>query len=57
MWLNGAPGSGKGANQNHILQTRGLEDCICMSDLLVGGGGEEGQERERVCMRVRARGK
>jgi hypothetical protein len=57
VWLNGAPGSGKGANQNHILQTRGLEDCICMSDLLVGGGGEEGQERERVCMRVRARGK
>jgi hypothetical protein len=34
VWLNGAPGSGKGANQNHILQTRGLEVCISLSDLL-----------------------
>lgn len=35
VWLNGAPGAGKGANTQHILKTRGLDHSICLSTLLV----------------------
>jgi adenylate kinase len=34
VWLNGAPGSGKGANTHHIMKTRGLEATFSMSGLL-----------------------
>lgn len=34
VWLNGAPGSGKGANTPFILQSRSLSRSITMSDLL-----------------------
>mmetsp|Transcript_15099 Transcript_15099/g.26786 ORF Transcript_15099/g.26786 Transcript_15099/m.26786 type:complete len:566 (-) Transcript_15099:1070-2767(-) len=34
IWLNGAPGSGKGANAKHLLKIRGLDHSICISDLL-----------------------
>jgi len=35
IFLNGAPGSGKGVNTPHILQTRGFDSSICVSSLLV----------------------
>lgn len=35
VWLNGAPGAGKGANTQHILKTRGLDHSVCLSTLLV----------------------
>lgn len=35
IFLNGAPGSGKGINTPHILQTRGIDASICVSSLLV----------------------
>ncbi|KAF5837183.1 hypothetical protein DUNSADRAFT_4743 [Dunaliella salina] len=35
VFLNGAPGSGKGANTVHILKTRGLETSISLSSLLI----------------------
>ncbi|KAI8474928.1 MAG: hypothetical protein J3K34DRAFT_374708 [Monoraphidium minutum] len=34
IFLNGAPGSGKGVNTPHILQTRGFDSSICVSSLL-----------------------
>jgi hypothetical protein len=34
VWLNGAPGSGKGANTPFILQSRGLSRAVTMSSLL-----------------------
>eukprot|EP00798_Chlamydomonas_sp_ICE-L_P013833 gene13833-19754_t len=34
VFLNGAPGAGKGANTSHILAARGLEQVICVSSLL-----------------------
>eukprot|EP00878_Enallax_costatus_P008241 GHUV01008615.1.p1 GENE.GHUV01008615.1~~GHUV01008615.1.p1 ORF type:complete len:600 (+),score=182.10 GHUV01008615.1:310-2109(+) len=34
IWLNGAPGSGKGVSTPHILKARGLTRSICMSSLL-----------------------
>jgi len=35
VWLNGAPGSGKGVNTVHIMKTRGLEASLSLSALLV----------------------
>jgi hypothetical protein len=35
IFLNGAPGSGKGVNTPHILATRGIDSSICVSSLLV----------------------
>ena len=35
VFLNGAPGSGKGVNTPHILETRGIDSAICVSSLLV----------------------
>lgn len=35
VWLNGAPGAGKGVNTVHILKTRGLDRDISLSDLLI----------------------
>ena len=35
VFLNGAPGSGKGTNTPFLLQSRGLTRSICASDLLV----------------------
>lgn len=34
VWLNGAPGSGKGANTSFILGARGLSRAVTMSTLL-----------------------
>ena len=34
VWLNGPPGSGKGANTPFILQSRGLSRAVTMSSLL-----------------------
>lgn len=34
VWLNGAPGSGKGANTPFILESRGLSRAVSMSSLL-----------------------
>eukprot|EP00891_Asterochloris_glomerata_P009685 jgi/Astpho2/9685/e_gw1.00147.4.1_t len=34
VWLNGAPGAGKGANTQFILQSRGLSRAVPMSDML-----------------------
>ena len=34
VWLNGAPGSGKGANTPFILDSRGLNRAVTMSSLL-----------------------
>ena len=34
VWLNGAPGSGKGANTPFILESRGLNRAVTMSSLL-----------------------
>eukprot|EP00884_Botryococcus_braunii_P018635 jgi/Botrbrau1/5455/Bobra.27_1s0006.1 len=34
VWLNGAPGSGKGANTPFILESRGLTRAVSMSSLL-----------------------
>ncbi|GIL75776.1 hypothetical protein Vretifemale_5490 [Volvox reticuliferus] len=34
VWLNGAPGAGKGANTQHILKTRGLDHSVNLSSLL-----------------------
>eukprot|EP00882_Tetradesmus_deserticola_P019249 GHRQ01020707.1.p1 GENE.GHRQ01020707.1~~GHRQ01020707.1.p1 ORF type:complete len:460 (+),score=213.56 GHRQ01020707.1:50-1381(+) len=34
VWLNGAPGSGKGVNTGHILKTRGLTKHFTVSGLL-----------------------
>ncbi|GBF89078.1 adenylate kinase [Raphidocelis subcapitata] len=34
VFLNGAPGSGKGVNTPHILATRGIDSSICVSSLL-----------------------
>ncbi|MEW5303485.1 MAG: hypothetical protein WDW36_006171 [Sanguina aurantia] len=34
VWLNGAPGAGKGVNTDHVLQTRGLDMSMCISSLL-----------------------
>ncbi|MEW5309977.1 MAG: hypothetical protein WDW38_001815 [Sanguina aurantia] len=34
VWLNGAPGAGKGVNTDHVLQTRGLDISMCISSLL-----------------------
>ena len=34
VWLNGAPGSGKGANTPFILESRGLTRAVTMSSLL-----------------------
>ena len=34
VWLNGAPGSGKGTNTPYILRSRGLSRAVCVSDLL-----------------------
>jgi len=34
VWLNGAPGAGKGTQTPYILQIRGLSRAIVMSDLL-----------------------
>lgn len=34
IWLNGAPGSGKGTNINWIMKSRGLSRAIGMSQLL-----------------------
>lgn len=34
VWLNGAPGSGKGVNTPHILKIRGLSRCVTVSSLL-----------------------
>ncbi|KIZ03084.1 adenylate kinase 1 [Monoraphidium neglectum] len=34
IFLNGAPGSGKGINTPHILKTRGFDSSICVSSLL-----------------------
>lgn len=36
MWLNGAPGSGKGTNMPFIMASRGLSRAIGMSQLLDG---------------------
>lgn len=35
VWLNGAPGAGKGVNTEHILKTRGLDHSFCMSQMLM----------------------
>lgn len=34
VWLNGAPGSGKGANTPYIMESRGITRAITMSSLL-----------------------
>jgi len=34
VWLNGAPGSGKGANTDFILEIRGLKRAVTVSQLL-----------------------
>ena len=34
VWLNGAPGSGKGANTPFILDSRGLTRAVTMSSML-----------------------
>ncbi|PNH12318.1 adenylate kinase, partial [Tetrabaena socialis] len=34
VWLNGAPGAGKGANTQHILKTRGLDHSVNLSSML-----------------------
>jgi adenylate kinase family enzyme len=34
VWLNGAPGSGKGTNTPFILRSRGLGRAVCVSSLL-----------------------
>lgn len=34
IWLNGAPGSGKGINTTHILKARGLSRSVTISSLL-----------------------
>jgi len=36
VWLNGAPGAGKGANTAFVLEIRGLKRAVTMSDLLDG---------------------
>lgn len=33
VWLNGAPGSGKGVNTPYILESRGLTRAVSMSSL------------------------
>lgn len=33
VWLNGAPGSGKGVNTPFILESRGLSRAVSMSSL------------------------
>lgn len=48
VWLNGAPGSGKGTNMPFIMKSRGLSRAVTMSQLLDGSsaikvGGEEGR--------------
>ncbi len=35
VWLNGAPGSGKGVSTPHILRARNMSRSVCMSTLLV----------------------
>ena len=40
MWLNGAPGSGKGVNTPFILESRGLTRAVTMSSLF--------QDREEI---------
>ena len=53
VWLNGAPGSGKGTNLKFIMKSRGLSRAVGMSQLLdtspdirvrvcKGGGGGAG---------------
>ncbi|KAK9843601.1 hypothetical protein WJX84_009096 [Apatococcus fuscideae] len=39
VWLNGAPGSGKGVNTPFILTSRGLDRAISMSSLLTRHAG------------------
>lgn len=39
VWLNGAPGSGKGANTPFILESRSLSRAVTMSSLLEGHAG------------------
>ena len=34
VWLNGAPGSGKGSNLQFIMKSRGLSRAVGMSQLL-----------------------
>ncbi|MEW5307381.1 MAG: hypothetical protein WDW36_009784 [Sanguina aurantia] len=34
VWLNGAPGAGKGVNTDHVLKTRGLDLSLCVSEAL-----------------------
>ena len=36
VWLNGAPGSGKGTNMPFIMKSRGLSRTVTMSQLLDG---------------------
>lgn len=36
IWLNGAPGSGKGANTPFILKHRGLSRAVAVSSLVAG---------------------
>lgn len=36
VWLNGAPGAGKGTHTSYVLQIRGLSRAVVMSDLLDG---------------------
>eukprot|EP00877_Chromochloris_zofingiensis_P000326 jgi/Chrzof1/10294/Cz04g36080.t1 len=43
VWLNGAPGAGKGVNTPHILKTRGLTKHFTISGLL-----ESDQEAKRL---------
>ena len=40
VWLNGAPGSGKGVNTPFILESRGLTRAVTMSSLF--------QDREEI---------
>ncbi|KAF8073219.1 Abcb9 [Scenedesmus sp. PABB004] len=36
IWLNGAPGSGKGVSTPHIMKARGMARSVCVSSLLSG---------------------
>jgi adenylate kinase family enzyme len=45
IFLNGAPGSGKGMNTPNIMQTRGHNNSICVSSLLVRAPPRLGRRR------------
>ncbi|GAX75664.1 hypothetical protein CEUSTIGMA_g3108.t1 [Chlamydomonas eustigma] len=44
VWLNGAPGAGKGVNTAHIMKIRGLQASISLSDIL----GDNAESRDII---------